>query len=882
MFRTRFLCLALLYSATVIYGQALDSLVHRSIQFSHVEQALSLPQIDGHLDDACWQNAVQLADFVLTAGKPGKVAEIKTECRLIYDDTHLYAAFRCLEPKITQLKAKSKMWDDPDIEYDDRVSLFIDMQHDHRSFWELSVNPAGVQFDQSGYNRLHGSKTCDMNPAANCRWRAKTQIENNAWTVEIEIDVTSLGLSLITPGLTWGFNAARVRLPDVEKGDELFQRVPTGDAEYSAWSLTRDFIRETVANFYAPLEFGDLVFGDPGFRVREISLRSALFEFGPLGNPTRYGFNPLHIKIDHVQEPSQPVLLKRSVLSAHYPVWQATCAETLTAAAEWHSDYFIPEDLENLIVVEILAAKNKQILYRTSYYEWALPFIEFDLETLYTRHPGQTQPVRFRVLTDSASRHAASLTLAFINPVDQQTIAAQTFTDLSRAEQWQPVFDTALLRSLPGGDYAIDCRLDKNGQELVRFVQNLTKVDNAVPLRFTAEETEYSFGGIQDQAIRVRYPFAAEFVFWRSASYIPFWDVEQAAMSNEFIECWGAGNQGCSEPMQDRECRYSTVQLIEASPARAVVHWRYALSDPHYRIYRNEWVDEYYTLYPDGAGIRQVNLWPNSSTRHEMFEVLLAKPPGVQTLQLFDEEFATLANLKGERFSNKYLYQNAAAFKNFLSNSDDFIIEILCKDRLHPFTVFSFNPELLPGVSRDHVTACSRIIDTADRRGHWPASRFQIDGYNSVGLDRPHHGNIGNIQAEIDIKKQPQTWTFLIGVHDPQRPTVQQQASSWLHPGRIICSGANFSFAGYDASQRVYRIRQINPSERCTFKMQNEQPVYHPVFLISTQQPCVTVHLNGKRLADTEWQSGKSAKSEQVIYLGKSIRSTDRIDIYFK
>ena len=169
--------------------------------------------------------------------------------------------------------------------------------------------------------------------------------------------------------------------------------------------------------------------------------------------------------------------------------------------------------------------------------------------------------------------------------------------------------------------------------------------------------------------------------------------MEQAAMTNEFVECWGAGNQGCNEPMQDRECRYSKVELIENTPARAVVHWRYALSDPHYNIYRNEWVDEYYVLYPDGVGVRQVNLWPNSNTRHEMFKVLLAKPPMVHTEQMYDDLFATLTNLKGESQSNKEFTGNKKFYKEFLATDTDFIARVHFKDRMHPFTVFSFRDD---------------------------------------------------------------------------------------------------------------------------------------------------------------------------------------------
>ncbi|MDF9797887.1 hypothetical protein OKW21_003150 [Catalinimonas alkaloidigena] len=60
--------------------------------------------------------------------------------------------------------------------------------------------------------------------------------------------------------------------------------------------------------------------------------------------------------------------------------------------------------------------------------------------------------------------------------------------------------------------------------------------------------------------------------------------------------------------IQDRQCKHSQVEVLEQSPALIVVHWRYAVTDAHYKNHHNEWVDEYYFFYPDGLGVRQVNL----------------------------------------------------------------------------------------------------------------------------------------------------------------------------------------------------------------------------------------------------------------------------------
>ena len=872
--------IVLLFSASIALAN--DDLVHRQIKFTHANRTEQPPRLDGDLQDACWQKAVKISNFVLTAGQHGQPAKYPTTAYLLYDDTHLYVAFRCTEPDIDNLKITSKMTDDDDILYDDRVEVFLDVNHDHRSYYELAVNPDGVQFDQSCFNRLHGSKTCDMNPAWNCFWRAKTRIGEKEWTAEIAIDVTTLGIAKIEKGMTWGLNLARVRQPDVKKGDEFFKRKPGPGAEYSAWVPVKDYIRETISNFHAPLEFGDMVFGDPGFVVEEIALRSALYAFGPVGSPSLFGRNPLELKIDP-QGVAKDLILHLKTQPPSVKEWEAEQLIQVKSDQPVRAWYYMAEDGENKLIITLLDAKSRQQLYRTSYIELVPPFIEFDLYSLYTRNPQPIAPVRFKLLTDQQTRLSSRLKLKFIDPANHRVIESAGIENLDNANEFVPVFDVEKLRALPGGNYAIDCKLfDKeNDSLLVQFSQKLTKFDLHLPTDFRVVEGKYNYGGLTDHGVWIEYPFPARFVFWRSASYIPFWDIDQAVMTNEFIECWGAGNQGCNEPMQDRECRYITVDVVEKSPARAVVHWRYALSDPHYRIYRNEWVDEYYVMYPDGVGIRQVNLWPNSNTRHEMFEVLLAKPPCVHTEQLYEKEFATLSNLNGQGYSNKYFYNNKKFYYQFLEQSDDFIIEVHFKDRLHPFTVFSFRPDLLPNVPRDHVTACARIIEKADQRGHWPASRYQIDGYNTVGLDVPNHGNIGNIQADVDSRYQPMTWMFLIGVKEKGSDKDRLHARSWLYPAQIKIAAGDFQYTGYDFSQRAYSLKAARFAPTCRLVLSTGQDVIiNPVFkIINPGSELKSVLMDKKNVS--RYRAGSEADGSTIIFFNKKFSGDSEIVFEF-
>jgi len=869
--------ITILILQSIGFASVEDELTRRKIYFTYAQKTDTAPLLDGIINEACWQKGNQVTGFTLTAGEHGKTAKYQTQCFLLYDDTHLYVAFKCAEPNIAGIKTTSKLWDDGDIVYDDRVEIFIDVNHDHRSYYELAVNPNGVQFDQKGFNRLSGSKTCDMYPDWNCSWRAKTSVGENEWIAEIEIDITSLGLNKIEPGMTWGLNLARVRQPDVVKGDEFFKRKPAGDAEYSAWVPVSDYIRESISNFHSPIEFGDMVFGNPGFLVQELAFRSAKYEYGPVGYPSKFGWNPIEIKTTTENNQSIDTILRLTVKPASVDEWKASEDITLSSNVPAKADYYIPESQENKIVVQILDKQTKKQLYRTSYIEITAPFVEFDLYSLYTRNPKELTPVRYRLLADQKTCDRSVLELKFCDANTNEVIATEKKSGYVE-EKFAPIFDVNALRKLAGGNYYIDCKLiDKDSNELLaKFKQNLTKYENERPKEFSVLEGDINYGGLTDHGIKIVYPFNAEFVFWRSGSYIPWWEVDQAVWTNEFVEAWGAGNQGCCEPMQDRECRYSNVELLEKSQARVVVHWRYALSDPHYRIYANEWVDEYYILYPDGVGVREVNLWPNSSTTHEMFEVLLAKPPCVSTDQMYDDMFASISTLDGKGKSNKYYYQNKDKYKDFLHSDNDFIIKVHFRDRMHPFTVFSFRDDLMPGVTRDRVTACSRIIGTADQRGHWPASRYQIDGYNTVGLDVPNHGNVGNIQAEIDPKNQPTTWTFLIGVADKGSEKPQQYAKSWLYPADVEVVSSQFETEGFDYSQRAYTLKAKSAAKKYTIKLKSKKgDIINPVFTLkNVSEPIKQVLINNQ---EVDAKFGTSHDGAQVIFINSTVKSGKEI-----
>ncbi len=94
--------------------------------------------------------------------------------------------------------------------------------------------------------------------------------------------------------------------------------------------------------------------------------------------------------------------------------------------------------------------------------------------------------------------------------------------------------------------------------------------------------------------IVVRFGPNKQFVFSRETSYLPFWETKQGKWTVEEI-IPRAGNGPSGRP--DEYCWYSHVRIIENTPNKIVIHWRYM---PNFA--NLEWdgvVDEYFTITRD-------------------------------------------------------------------------------------------------------------------------------------------------------------------------------------------------------------------------------------------------------------------------------------------
>lgn len=124
--------------------------------------------------------------------------------------------------------------------------------------------------------------------------------------------------------------------------------------------------------------------------------------------------------------------------------------------------------------------------------------------------------------------------------------------------------------------------------------------------------------------------------------------------------------------MSDKQSRYSHVRILESSDARAVVHWRYALSElENYKVVNPDamgwfdWADEYWTVYPDGIAIRKQVLRNSDVTLpREWQESIVINGAGQRPEDNINLDAVTFTNMQGE--TGTYIWK--------LKTSQDFAV----------------------------------------------------------------------------------------------------------------------------------------------------------------------------------------------------------------
>jgi len=172
-------------------------------------KAETAPVIDGSLDDACWGNAPSAGGGFTYFGS-SELVPVQTFFRVTYDDTAVYFAITCDEPKPEKASRISVARDSHEIFGHEAVEIFLDPNHTHSKYHQLGINAAGSLYDTG--------------PGLGTTWNGSisvaTDLGADAWYVEVAVPWADIGVEP-KPGQVHGFNVCRDRYlgPDRQWGN---------------------------------------------------------------------------------------------------------------------------------------------------------------------------------------------------------------------------------------------------------------------------------------------------------------------------------------------------------------------------------------------------------------------------------------------------------------------------------------------------------------------------------------------------------------------------------------------------------------------------------------------------------------------------------------
>jgi hypothetical protein len=155
--------------------------------------------IDGKIDEEIWKDAAVFKDFIQTGPGDNVPVSKPTEVYMIYDEKHLYIAFKCWDEKD---KIRATMAKRDNVFGEDNVRIWLDTYNDQRRAYVLGFNPLGIQQDGIFTEGQGADFSVDI------VMESKGVIEDWGWSVEVKIPFKSLRYTA-GAGKFWGFNAAR-------------------------------------------------------------------------------------------------------------------------------------------------------------------------------------------------------------------------------------------------------------------------------------------------------------------------------------------------------------------------------------------------------------------------------------------------------------------------------------------------------------------------------------------------------------------------------------------------------------------------------------------------------------------------------------------------
>ncbi len=341
------------------------------------------------------------------------------------------------------------------------------------------------------------------------------------------------------------------------------------------------------------------------------------------------------------------------------------------------------------------------------------------------------------------------------------------------------------------------------------------------------------------------------YVLWHGAGYIPMLVSENGRWySNEFNETWWGG---CCEPMSDKRTVFGRVDILEQSPARIVLKWRYPLSNVSYKIYAEgwtgdsgwgEWCDWYFTIYPDGTCVKRMRSWMSVPHRREWHESMAIFGPEQHPEEVVETRPAlTVATLDGKVRSYNWIDEPPAK----VDYTEVGLHVVNLKADYDPYSICRASGG---NVYRRRGDMPYSVFPAWN---HWPVGQFPSDGRFVRYPDRTAHSSLTHIfwPNSVEFGKEGAFEEKILiegSSNEPVERLVDVARSCLEAPAPEGSAGVSVA---YDEKTRAYSItRDSGEIRRMTvgLKATADRPAVNPVFTVENwgADELAKLTINGK------------------------------------
>lgn len=159
--------------------------------------------IDGRLDEAAWNEAEPIDEFVQAQPRPGYPATERTIVRVLYDAERLYIGAECLDSEVGRITVPA-LEQDFESQDSDIFGVTLDTFFDRRNAFMFLINPRGAVKD---------TQNADDSRSENGAWEGvillETRVHERGWTVELAIPFTTVRFDPGRDPQDWGINFLR-------------------------------------------------------------------------------------------------------------------------------------------------------------------------------------------------------------------------------------------------------------------------------------------------------------------------------------------------------------------------------------------------------------------------------------------------------------------------------------------------------------------------------------------------------------------------------------------------------------------------------------------------------------------------------------------------